>query len=405
MQNYSKQIKCRGDEGFLTLTVRMKVSPEPEVVELLKRYIDALNYAIKWIIENSKRDNKKYKIPPISEIHRTLYEKLKSFGLPSRIAMDCWREALAIAKSYINNSTNGEKLPKVRRFRMWLTHKWGYRIKDEYVEIIGGYKLKIVGWDRRYDSYENREARLVYRNNEMFLLITKKVPKPKTIRPEGIIAVDINEKYIYFGNSFLIEKVETVINKAIHYKKLAEKLMKKYSLTRYNAWIRRNGILNRIRYFHRKAKNIVEDWVKKIALTIVLKAKENSYAIAREDLNGLIEALVRLPKNHRIKITILSYRKLIHWIDWQAKKHGIKVIVINPKGTSSKCPKCGSKMIKNGYRKMKCKKCGFETDRDVIAILNIEKRTLKQMRRVMVPPTAPQMTDVIPNRCGELMNT
>lgn len=47
-----------GDEGYLTLTVRMRVSPEPEVVKLLKHYRDALNYAIKWIIEHSKRNGK-----------------------------------------------------------------------------------------------------------------------------------------------------------------------------------------------------------------------------------------------------------------------------------------------------------------------------------------------------------
>ena len=42
----------------------------------------------------------------------------------------------------------------------------GYRIKDGYVEIIGGIRLKVIGWDRRYDSYESREARLTYRDGE-----------------------------------------------------------------------------------------------------------------------------------------------------------------------------------------------------------------------------------------------
>ena len=45
----------------------------------------------------------------------------------------------------------------------------GYRVKEGYVEIIGGTKLRIIGWDRRYDGYENGEARLVYRDNKMML--------------------------------------------------------------------------------------------------------------------------------------------------------------------------------------------------------------------------------------------
>jgi len=61
----------------------------------------------------------------------------------------------------------------------------GYRIKDGHVEIIGGIKLRIIGWDRRYDNYESREARLVYRNGGMILWVSKSVPKPKSYNPRG----------------------------------------------------------------------------------------------------------------------------------------------------------------------------------------------------------------------------
>jgi len=36
-----------GDEGVLTLSIGVRVSPEPVVIELLYRYRYALNYAIK----------------------------------------------------------------------------------------------------------------------------------------------------------------------------------------------------------------------------------------------------------------------------------------------------------------------------------------------------------------------
>jgi len=392
-----------GDEGFLTLTIKVRVSPEPEVIELLKRYRDALNYAIKWIIENSVKTGKRYRVPSLSRIHRALYEKLKSFGLPSRIALDCYREALAIAKSYLGNGARG-KMPRVRTLRMWLVPNQSYRVREGYVEIAGGYKLRIVGWDRRYDSYEIREARLVYKGNKMFLMVTKRIPKPKPVEPRGVIAVDVNENYIYFGNELSVEKVETIVERALHYRILAENLQKKYSSTRYMAWLRRRGVLERIRYFHRKARNIVEDWARKTALAIVLRAKQYGYAVAREDLSGLIESLRRLPKEHRVKIIILSYRRLSYWIDWQAQKHGVRVIVVDPKGTSTLCPRCDAKMVEHGYRKMKCPLCEFEANRDVVAILNIKKKALKQMGGALTPATAPQMTDVTPNRCGEPMN-
>jgi len=76
-------------------------------------------------------------------------------------------------------------------------------------------------------------------------------------------------------------------------------------------------------------------------------------------------------------------------------------VVVEPKGTSSTCPKCSSKLKENGYRRLKCPVCGLENDRDIIAVLNIERRALLKMGGSLTTPTAPQMTDVNPNRCGE----
>jgi len=46
-----------GGEGELTLTVRMRVSPEPEsqqaLLDLMRRYRDALNYSVRAIIASS----------------------------------------------------------------------------------------------------------------------------------------------------------------------------------------------------------------------------------------------------------------------------------------------------------------------------------------------------------------
>jgi len=72
--------------------------------------------------------------------------------------------------------------------------------------------------------------------------------------------------------------------------------------------------------------------------------------------------------------------------------------------TSTRCPRCSNKMRENGNRVFKCPKCGFEADRDTVAVLNIEKRTLEKMGGFLAAPTAPQMTDVDPNKCGEPVN-
>jgi len=85
----------------------------------------------------------------------------------------------------------------------------------------------------------------------------------------------------------------------------------------------------------------------------------------------------------------------------KAEKRGVPVVIIEPRDTSSICPSCESRMRENGYRVLKCRNCGFKADRDTIAVLNIEKIALLKMGGSLTTPTAPQMKDVVPNRCGE----
>ena len=63
-------------------------------------------------------------------------------------------------------------------------------------------------------------------------------------------------------------------------------------------------------------------------------------------------------------------------IEFKAKIEGIPVIKVSPKGTSTKCPICQSKLRENGYRRLKCPSCGFEGDRDYIASLNLKMKAL-----------------------------
>jgi putative transposase len=44
----------------------------------------------------------------IGRVHNALYRELREwFGLPSRVAVDCYRDALANAKSWRNNPRRG----------------------------------------------------------------------------------------------------------------------------------------------------------------------------------------------------------------------------------------------------------------------------------------------------------
>jgi len=389
-----------GDEGVLTLSIALRVSPEPAGIGFLRRYNVALNYAINKILSLN--------LKTIREVHRELYRELREwFGFPSRMAIDCYRDALANARAWRNNPKKGKR-PRVKKLSMLLHQGSGYRIEDGYVEIIGGIRMKIIGWDRRYDEYENREARLVYKEGRMILWISKRIPRPEQYKPRDVIAIDINERKIAYGDDKINKDIDTAVDRAYRWKVLAESLHRRYSSPRYPAWRRRKAILNRIRSYHRKARNVLEDWARKTSLKIVRLAVKLQYALAREDLTGLINSLRKIKnKDHRTKLIIMGYSRLGRWIDWQAMKHGAPIVIVDPRKTSSECPNCDSKLEENGYRILRCPRCGFEADRDIVGKLNTRKRALKMLGipgGALAPLTAPQMTDVNPNKWGEPMN-
>jgi hypothetical protein len=58
-----------GVEGVLTISIGMRVSPEPEAIELLRRYNVALNYAMNKIL--------RLNLKKVGEVHNALYREFK----------------------------------------------------------------------------------------------------------------------------------------------------------------------------------------------------------------------------------------------------------------------------------------------------------------------------------------
>jgi len=172
----------------------------------MRRYREALNYAIKVVIES--------KALSLGKAHKLLYSVLKErYNLPSKVAQDCYREAIAIAKSWLSNPNRG-RVPRAKTPRLWLTNRYSYRVRDGYVEILGGFRLRIIGWDKRYDAYPNGDAVLLFKDGKFILGISKRVPKPAKYIPRGILAVDINERQIVVGNGKIEYRFETAVEKS-----------------------------------------------------------------------------------------------------------------------------------------------------------------------------------------------
>ena len=252
-------------------------------------------------------------------------------------------------------------------------------------------EFKIIGYPRNlkeYLSWKMKEARQVIRNGKAFIKITFEKIIQK-IDPKDSIAVDINMKTIVVGkdeNNFV--RIPTRINEIYHYTSLAERLQIKYP----KRWESNRNIKQRILSFHSKAKRIAEDFSRKVSKRIIDEAiKMNANVIKLENLKYMIKKVKRLPKKFRNKLYLMQYRKIQYWIDWQAKKHCLLVKYVYAAYSSIKCPRCNNKMNEISYRWFKCS-CGYENDRDVIAIINLNGRDSLSLL------TAPHMRYVAPNQ-------
>ncbi|WP_157043080.1 IS200/IS605 family accessory protein TnpB-related protein, partial [Sulfuracidifex metallicus] len=209
------------------------------------------------------------------------------------------------------------------------------------------------------------------------------------VEPKESIAVDINMAEVVVGKDDRnYVRIPTRLEEVHHWKSLAERLQKKYP----RRWKENKRILHRIHSSHQKARRVMEDFARKVGKWVVEIAKGfGSNIIKLENLRNLIKNVNKLPKGFHDKLYLMQYRRLQYWVSWQAKKHGMIVEFVNPSYSSVSCPKCGRRMEEKGYRWFKCS-CGYENDRDVIAVVNLNGRGSLTLS------TAPQMRDVNPNR-------
>jgi len=184
-----------------------------------------------------------------------------------------------------------------------------------------------------------------------------------------VIAVDVNENVIVYGNDGFVKRFETnegiirtqyfLKRRRIHLKvrgrELRKKLLEKY---RGREW-RRVGEI-----YYKAAKRIIGKALEIGATVIVMEGlvRLNEEHIGSKELNGQL---------HR-----WSYRRFQNILEYQAKLHGLNVKYVDPRNTSRMCPVCGGGLdpSPNGRRLMRCRRCGLEEDRDAIAVKNLVRR-------------------------------
>ena len=310
-----------------------------------------------------------------AQTHQMFYNVLRSYGFRAHVARNIYEYALALVKT--SRESSGGK-PVLRKFsarldyqdarveldkgiiRIVLRDKWytlKLRHRREYIE-----KFKSVRW---------KEVHVKYVNGKLFVsIVFEFMYKPYV--PKGIIALDINLRMVTAYDGSKVRRFRTRFVDALSKRKWAEELQKKYP----KRWRYSKKILSKVKALHRKTRNIVIDWSWKLAKHVVLKALIKGCAIALENLERLRERVNNKSNAIAWKFSMFAYRRLQHSIISKAIEYGVPIIIVDPRNTSSTCPRCGEKLLYI-HRLTICKKCGFKADRDSVGAMNIWLRALQ----------------------------
>ncbi|MFZ1077213.1 MAG: zinc ribbon domain-containing protein, partial [Nitrosotalea sp.] len=133
--------------------------------------------------------------------------------------------------------------------------------------------------------------------------------------------------------------------------------------------------------YGKKQKNREDTFLHQKSSEIVSQGRQ----VIMENLTG-IRKLYRKGngqgKRFRFRLNSWSRFKLQKMIKYKSVDcNGLEVIYVKPNGTSSKCAVCGSKMIPEEHRMMRCPTCCVIIDRDKNASRNILARGLAMLKQ------------------------
>ena len=124
---------------------------------------------------------------------------------------------------------------------------------------------------------------------------------------------------------------------------------------------------------NRHIKQKVLDYQHKITTWLV---KEYD-AVFVEDLN--VQSMLQGDGNARNKQDA-AWRQFITLLEYKADLHGTRVVQVEARGTTKECASCGVETAKPLWvREHSCPSCGFETDWDANAAMNVLKRGFAEL--------------------------
>ncbi|MEM3988072.1 MAG: zinc ribbon domain-containing protein [Sulfolobales archaeon] len=360
--------------GELVEALKMRALPEGgddhgALVEFLRLYRDAVQFVVNklWSLD---------KVPSISTLHGMFYSELRKLGFRAHHVKQIYVYAKAVIKACKRN--NGRK-PVLRRLTARID-KYDYKLDLESRALIlkihenREVKLRLLtSTDRieKYKKWSNYEIAVKVVENEVYVAVYfRRAVEPR--RTRMIMTVDVNfdnvtlAVFALSGELLKLKRFKTPLRKILTHRIWIERIQRRYS----KSWRFVRGVRRAIKRHSERIRSIAWDYAHKLGDRVAKIAGRCRAVVLLEDLNHLRDR-VNGGSSFNKKLSLWFYRKMLFTISYEALERGLAVRYVNPSKTSTTCPKCGSRSKDIGGRVLKCTRCGFTGDRDVIACINL----------------------------------
>jgi putative transposase len=378
----------RGGEPVVE-ALRMRALPEggyDHLLEFLKLYRDAVQLVIDRIWSINERLSKR-------RLHRLFYNDLVSMGFRAHHAKEIYVYAESVVKSARGN---GGRKPILRRLSARID-KYDYKLDLDSMTLTlklhSDYEARLklltsgerVGKFRGWGNYE-----LVVKCDGSGFWVSiyfKRIAK--AVKPRTVMSIDLNFDNITLavltldGGLLKLKRFRTPLRKVLTHRIWVERIQRRYP----RSWRFIKGVRKAIDRHGERIRNISWVYAHRVGDLIAGLASKHSSIIVLEDLDKLRENNKK-GKRFNKRLGLWIYRRIQFCVEYEARERGIEVVKINPRGTSSKCPRCGKKLAEYRHRILRCRKCDFVGDRDVTAAINLYKKFISKYSRCGVPGVA-----------------
>jgi len=235
--------------------------------------------------------------------------------------------------------------------------------RKQFKLSIGGYQIALLRGQKPTAATLNKT-----RKGDYYINICVDIPTDPTGQTPKVIGVDLGRRDIATTSTLNIWSGAKI-----------QATRDRYSRVRSNVQSKRTRSSRRLLRRLQGREQRFQKWLNhNISKQLVQEAKQNSAALAFEDLTNIRQSLneKRRSKTERRRTNNWAFYQLRMFVSYKALIAGVPILLVPPAYTSQTCSQCGhvhpekGKSYRSGKR-FKCGHCGFEHDADVNAALNI----------------------------------